>query len=369
MQLSSNALKVLEKRYLTKDREGNAIETPEQMFARVARTIAGAEFNSSVDEYEEKFYKIMTNLEFLPNSPTLINAGKELGQLSACFVLPIDDSMDSIFTTLRDAALVQKSGGGTGFNFSNLRPVGDRVKSTNKCSGGPIAFIQIYDRALDVIKQGGVRHGANMAILRVDHPDIIDFINCKSVEGSIPNFNISVAITDDFMSMLRNNRNFQLVNPRSGIVEKEMPAKDIFNRIVEMAWTNGEPGIVFIDEMNRHNVVPNVGEIEATNPCGEQPLLGYESCNLGSINLGRFVKAGKLDYDRLDYVVRLAVRFLDNVIDMNKYPITAIETKTKQTRKIGLGVMGFADMLIKKEIKYDIYESVKKAHEVMGFRR
>ena len=367
MQLSGNAIQVLKKRYLSKNKEGKIIETPEEMFTRVARTIAGAERDESMAEYEEKFYKIMTNLEFLPNSPTLINAGRELGQLSACFVLPIEDSMDSIFTTLRDAALIQKSGGGCGFSFSNMRPANDLVKSTNKCAGGPVAFILIFDKALDVIRQGGVRHGANMAVLRVDHPDIIEFINCKQDEGAIPNFNISVGITDEFMSAVKADRTYQLINPRSGAVARELPANEIFSMIIDHAWENGEPGVLFLDEMNRHNPTPHMGMIEATNPCGEQPLLGYESCNLGSINLARMIKSDKIDWDRLEYITQTATRFLDNVIDMNRYPIGTIETKTKLTRKIGLGVMGFADMLIKLDIEYDTDEAIKHAREVMRF--
>ena len=602
MQLSRNATEVIKKRYLAKNKDGKVIETAEDMFTRVARTMAGAERDESIAEYEEKFYKIMTNLEFLPNSPTLINAGRELGQLSACFVLPLEDSMDSIFTTLRDAALIQKSGGGCGFSFSNLRPANDLVKSTNKCAGGPVAFIRIFDQALDVIRQGGVRHGANMAVMRClsgdtqiktptgnisikklvgknpylyctdgktlymrqaksvfsngkrkllrvvfddhsyvdctsdhlfllknsmykeaskllrgdsllrmqrylykctsdrqwypfvtlcgiqkrypehrllaeavykrkltfmedvhhkdnnpcnntpenlevlsrqehakitgqncnfqqagrdfiknrlyelpeykerhkrainhkvidvielnveeevfdismdefhnfalandtfvhncDHPDITSFIQCKQEEGSIPNFNISVGITDEFMSAVKADRKYQLINPRSGAVVEEVRANDIFNLIIEHAHANGEPGLLFLDEMNRHNPTPHMGMIEATNPCGEQPLLGYESCNLGSINLGRMVKAEKMDWDRLKYVTQIAVRFLDNVIDMNRYPISAIETKTKATRKIGLGVMGFADMLIKLGIEYNTDEAIKIAREVMRF--
>lgn len=367
MNLSNNALEVLKKRYLSRNREGKSIESPEEMFTRVARTVAGAERDESMAEYEERFYKVMTNLEFLPNSPTLINAGRELGQLSACFVLPIEDSMDSIFTTLRDSALVQKSGGGCGFSFSNLRPMNDLVKSTNKCAGGPVAFIRIFDEALDVIRQGGVRHGANMAVLRVDHPDIINFIGCKQFEGALPNFNISVGITDEFMSAVKGNRKYQTINPRSGAIEEEYDANKILDLIVSHAHKNGEPGLLFIDEMNRHNTVPHMGMIEATNPCGEQPLLGYESCNLGSINLSRFIKTEEIDWDRLEYVIHTAVRFLDNVIDMNRYPISAIETKTKSTRKIGLGVMGFADMLIKLDIDYDTDEAIKCAREVMRF--
>lgn len=365
MQLSGSAMKVLEKRFLTRDKEGRVIESPEEMFSRVARTISGAERDASSSEYEERFYKIMTNLEFLPNSPTLVNAGRELGQLSACFVLPIDDSMYSIFTTLRDAAIIQKSGGGVGFNFSNIRPKGDSVKSTHKCAGGPVEFIKIYDRAIEPISQGGVRRGANMAVLRIDHPDIVDFICCKEQEGIIPNFNISVGISDDFMAAVRNNRAFDLINPRSGAVVSTIRAVELFDMIVQHAWQNGEPGVLFLDEINRHNVVPHIGEIEATNPCGEQPLLGYESCNLGSLNLGRFVKAKQIDWTRLEYVTKLAVRFLDNVIDMNKYPLPQIETRTKTTRKIGLGVMGFADMLIKLDIKYDTEEAIQLAHSIM----
>ena len=367
MQLSMSAIKVLEKRFLAKDKQGEIIETPEQMFQRVAKIVSGAERDASSVEYEEKFYKIMTNLEFLPNSPTLVNAGRELGQLSACFVLPIDDSMYSIFTTLRDAAIIQKSGGGVGFSFSNIRPKGDSVKSTQKCAGGPVEFIRIYDRAIEPISQGGVRRGANMAVLRVDHPDIMEFICCKEVEGTIPNFNISVGITDDFMAAVRNTRAFDLINPRSGAITNTIKSTDLFDSIVQHAWQNGEPGVLFIDEINRHNVVPHIGEIEATNPCGEQPLIGYESCNLGSLNLGRFVKAKQIDWDRLAYVTELATRFLDDVIDMNKYPLSQIETRTKTTRKIGLGVMGFADMLIKLGIKYDTEEAIVKAHEVMHF--
>jgi ribonucleoside-diphosphate reductase alpha chain len=365
MQLSQNAIQVLEKRYLAKDRTGKVIETPEQLFERVARTISGAERDESMSEYEEKFYKIMTNLEFLPNTPTLINAGRAIGQLSACFVLNIDDSMESIFTTLRDAALVQKSGGGCGYSFSNVRPSGDLVKSTNKCAGGPIAFIRIFDKAMEAIEQGGVRHGANLGTLRIDHPDIVSFIECKQKEGDIPNFNLSVGITDEFMSAVKSDRMHQLINPHTGAVVKEIKAKKLFDLIVHHAWANGEPGILFLDEMNRHNMIPNVGAIESTNPCGELPLLAYESCNLGSVNLGRFVKAEKVDYDRLEYVVRLATRFLDDVIDMNKYPISQIETKTKMTRKIGLGIMGFADMLIKLNIQYDTEEAVRYASDVM----
>jgi len=367
MQLSKNATLVLEKRYLGKDKDGNVIETPEQMIQRVARTIAGAERDSSMAEYEERFFKIMSNLEFLPNSPTLINAGRELGQLSACFVLPIEDNMGSIFTTLRDAALIQQTGGGTGFSFSNLRPKGDYVRTTQKCAGGPVEFIKVFDRAMEPIKQGGVRHGANIAVLRVDHPDIIEFITCKDIEGIIPNFNISVGMTDDFMNAVKNNREHQLINPRDGKITRTILANTLFDLIIEHAWQNGEPGLIFLDEINRHNMTPHAGLIEACNPCGEQMLLGYESCNLGSINLGRFIKAEKIDWDRLEYVTDLAIRFLDNVIDMNRYPISQIETKTKASRKVGLGVMGFADMLIKLNIEYDTDEALKYAYDIIRF--
>jgi ribonucleoside-diphosphate reductase alpha chain len=337
------------------------------MFGRVARTAAGAENHESISDYEDRFYKIMTNLEFLPNSPTLINAGRELGQLSACFVLPIEDSMESIFSTLRDAALIQKSGGGCGFSFSNLRPANDLVRSTNKCAGGPVAFIRVFNGALDVIRQGGVRHGANMAILRVDHPDILEFMGCKGVEGDISNFNISVGVTDEFMSAVKSNSSYQLINPKSGAVVGDLRAADVLDRMIEHAWRNGEPGILFIDEMNRHNPTPHLGAIEATNPCGEQPLLGYESCNLGSINLSRFIKSSQLDWDRLEYVTKTAVRFLDNIIDMNRYPTSQIETKTKASRKIGLGVMGYAGMLIKMGVQYDTEEAVTIGRDVMRF--
>lgn len=369
MQLSENALKVLNKRYLARNYRGETIESPEEMFGRVARTAAGAESHESISDYEDRFYKIMTNLEFLPNSPTLINAGRELGQLSACFVLPLEDSMEGIFTTLRDAALIQKSGGGCGFSFSNLRPANDLVRSTNKCAGGPVAFIRVFNGALDVIRQGGVRHGANMAVLRVDHPDIVEFIKCKEVEGGIANFNISVGVTDEFMSAVKSGSKYQLINPKSGAVVDELNASDVFDLMVNHAWENGEPGILFVDEMNRHNPTPHLGAIEATNPCGEQPLLGHESCNLGSINLGRLVKASQMDWDRLEYITKTAVRFLDNVIDMNRYPTSQIETKTKASRKVGLGVMGFADMLIKLNIQYDTEAAVSMAREVMRFIR
>jgi len=366
-QLSDNAVAVLEKRYLIKNKDGKVIETPEQMFQRVARSIAGAEIHDSSEVWEERFFKIMSNLEFLPNSPTLINAGRELGQLSACFVLPLEDSMDSIFTTLRDAVLIQKSGGGTGFSFSSLRPKGGLVKSTQKCAGGPVAFMRVFDGAMSVITQGGARRGANMGILRVDHPDIIDFIYCKSVEGDLVNFNISIGITDEFMAAVKHNTTYDLINPVNGMITSTQSARSIFEMIVEAAWTNGEPGLIFLDEINRYNAVHHLGEITACNPCGEQPLLPYESCNLGSLNLGRFVKGSEIDWNRLKYVTQTAVRFLDNVIDMNKYPTSQIETRTKSTRKIGLGIMGFADLLIKMDIKYDTQEAVSTATQVWKF--
>lgn len=600
-QLSDNAKMVLEKRYLIKDKAGKVIETPEQMFSRVARTIAGAEVHDMPDIWEERYFKIMSNLEFLPNSPTLINAGRQLGQLSACFVLPLEDSMDSIFTTLRDAVLIQKSGGGTGFSFSELRPKGTTVKSTQKCAGGPVAFMRVFDSAMAVIAQGGVRHGANIGILRVDHPDIEEFITCKQVEGDISNFNISVGITEDFMRAVEEDTKHTLINPTNGMIVSTIDARDLLDKIVNAAWSNGEPGLLFLDEINRHNMTPHLGEIAASNPCvtgdtpisttmgeipiselsgmgwydvytcgddgkltikparffmtannkkilrikttrgdirctpdhkiltpdgyvmakdlklrqrivglnrkkhnerylsvalagskgykgesrlimeyyhgdlhgmdvhhingnfydnrvcnlevlshgvhsrltnvgnanygnrcgvngrfvkkltplkkkskmpkqgkrginwyvigieeagseavydgqvmdthnyiannivvhncGEQPLLPYESCNLGSLNLGRFVKAGKIDWNRLTYVVTTAVRFLDNVIDMNKYPITQVETRTKSTRKIGLGIMGFADMLIRLNIRYDSEAAVALAATTMRYIR
>lgn len=369
MQLSENALKVLQARYLLKDEKARIIETPEEMFRRVSHGVADAErlYNEDAVYWEDKFYELMTSLKFLPNSPTLMNAGKPMGQLAACFVLPVEDSMKSIFDTLKNAALILQSGGGTGFSFSRLRPRKDMVRSTGGIASGPVSFIKIYNTATEVIKQGGARRGANMGMLRVDHPDILEFIKIKRDSRELANFNISVSITDAFVEALKSDAEYDLINPRSGARAGRLRAKDVFNEIVESAWETGDPGLIFIDRINMANPTPLIGAFESTNPCGEQPLLPFEACVLGSINLSLYASGGKIDFESLGDTVKTAVRFLDDSIDANRYPLPEIEKMHKGNRKIGLGVMGWADMLILMGIPYDHGKAFESARIVMKF--
>jgi ribonucleoside-diphosphate reductase alpha chain len=372
MEISKNALKVLENRYLKKDEKGNVIETFEEMVSRVAATISEIDEIYGADEEEvrkteEKFSQMIRSLEFLPNSPTLMNAGTEIPQLSACFVLPVEDSMESIFNAVKNMAIIQKTGGGTGMDFSRIRPKGDVVKSTGGIASGPVSFMRVFDVATEITKQGGRRRGANMGILRYDHPDIENFITAKSEKGILENFNLSVAVEDRFMEMVRKSEDYWLINPRNGDKVRKVNAMEIFNLIVDSAWKNGDPGLIFLDEINRKHPLPE--RITTTNPCGEVPLLPYESCNLGSINLTRMLKKGRneIDYKKLEETVRNAIHFLDNVIDANEYPLPEIEKITKMNRKIGLGVMGWAETLLRLKVKYDSNEAIELAEELMSF--
>ncbi|MEE8637650.1 MAG: adenosylcobalamin-dependent ribonucleoside-diphosphate reductase [Candidatus Margulisiibacteriota bacterium] len=360
-RFSGNALTVLKKRYLLRDNKGKIIETPDHLLHRVAKAVAKNKTE------EKQFYQVMSNLEFLPNSPTLMNAGTDIGQLSACFVIPVPDSLEGIFEAVKDMALIQQSGGGTGFSFSRLRPKGDVVKTTHGVASGPVSFMHVFDETTEVIKQGGKRRGANMGILSVNHPDILEFIASKRVGEVLRNFNISVAVSDEFMRAARADKKIDLINPRTRKKVKSLSAKKIFEAIVDSAWKTGDPGLIFIDQINGRHPLKSLAKIEATNPCGEQPLLPYESCNLGSINLTKIVKDGGIDWDKLRKTIRIAVRFLDNVIDVNQYPLPQIEQNTKANRKIGLGIMGFADLLIYLGIRYDSEEALAVAEKIMKF--
>jgi ribonucleoside-diphosphate reductase alpha chain len=376
LRLSENAITVLQRRYLTKDEAGNPVESPKDLFWRVARTIAAADAKygaseGAVEALAETFFKLMATRVWMPNSPTLMNAGRPLGQLSACFVLPVEDALSDgesgIYDTLRNMALVHQSGGGTGFGFSNLRPNRDVVRSTMGVASGPVSFMSLYDASTEVVKQGGTRRGANMGILRVDHPDILNFITCKDDTTKITNFNISVAVTDEFMKAVGEGGNYDLIHPRSHKVVGQLNARDVFDKIVHGAWKTGEPGVFFIDEANRYNPVPHLGSYEATNPCGEQPLLPYDVCNLGSINVGQFVQNGEVDWEGLRRAVHLCTHFLDNVIDANKYPLPQITDLANRIRRVGLGIMGWADFLVRLGVPYNSDEATDWARKLMSF--
>jgi ribonucleoside-diphosphate reductase alpha chain len=371
VMFDENALLILKKRYLIKNEQGNPVETPDEMFKRAADAVAHAEDSFGNGERErlmsEAFFGMMSNLRFLPNSPTLMNAGRKLGQLSACFVLPIEDSLDSIFESVKETAKIHQTGGGTGFSFSKLRPRDDVVASTMGAASGPVSFIKVFNMATEVIKQGGTRRGANMGVLRIDHPDIEEFLSIKNDPLELTNFNLSIAVNDAFMEACEKDRPFGLTNPKTKKKVREVPARNLLRLIAESAWATGEPGIIFIDTINRTNPTPHVGEIEATNPCGEMPLFPYESCCLGSINLSGIVHDGNIDWDTLKELTHLSVRFLDDVIEVSRYPLPEIEKVTKANRKVGLGVMGFAHMLIRLGISYDSSDAVHLADTIMGF--
>jgi ribonucleoside-diphosphate reductase alpha chain len=373
--LTPQAITILEKRYLKKDARGQVIESPEEMFWRVAKNIAEAECfygsQTSPDELSETFFRMMASLNFLPNSPCLMNAGRDLQQLAACFVLPVDDSLDSIFETVKQTALIHQSGGGTGFSFSRLRPKDDTVQSTGGMASGPVSFMKVFNMATEVIKQGGTRRGANMGVLRIDHPDILEFITIKKSLKEMENFNLSIGITKAFMEALSKDDEYDLINPRTKQSIKHLKAKEVLEAIVSAAWETGDPGILFLDRINEANPTPELGEIESTNPCGEAPLLPYEPCVLGSINLLNMLKEenGKceIDFDKLRMTVRNAVHFLDDVIDMNQYPLPQISQMAKGNRKIGLGVMGLAHLFIRLEIPYNSQKALEVSKGIMSF--